>query len=70
LAHAQHYGRSGAGRRNGKDHFQTEIRELLKTLAQKRKGKTVLERLFQPQPEMRPLFRVFMEGLDVKRCLA
>src|SRR6185436_6372079 len=41
------------GRRNGEDHFQSEIRELPETLAEKRIGKTVLERLFQPQLEMR-----------------
>ena len=51
------------GRRNGEDHFQTEIRELPKTLAEKRSGKTVLERLFQPQPETRRLFSVLMAGL-------
>ena len=51
------------GRRNGKDHFQAEIRELPETLAEKRAGKTVLERLFQPQPKTRRLFGVLMAGL-------
>jgi predicted acylesterase/phospholipase RssA len=51
------------GRRNGKDHFQAEIRELPETLAEKRNGKTVLERLFQPQPKTRRLFGVLMAGL-------
>jgi predicted acylesterase/phospholipase RssA len=50
-------------RRNGEDHFQIEIRELPNTLAEKRGGKTVLERLFQPQPKTRRLFGVLMAGL-------
>jgi predicted acylesterase/phospholipase RssA len=51
------------GRRNGKDHFQTEIRKLPETLAELRTGKTVLERLFQPEPQTQRLFGVLMAGL-------
>src|SRR5262249_31536735 len=51
------------GRRNGKDHFQTEIRKLPETLAELRTGKTVLERLFQPEPPTQRLFGGVMAGL-------
>jgi hypothetical protein len=51
------------GAKHGKDLFQTEIKGLPGKLSTKKDGKTVLERLFQPQAETRRLFRVLMSGL-------
>ena len=51
------------GAKHGKDPFQTEIKGLPGKLSEKKDGKTVLERLFQPQAETRRLFRVLMSGL-------
>jgi len=51
------------GVRNGNDQFQTRIKGLPSELATEVSGKTVLERLFQPQKSMRRLFRVLMAGL-------
>jgi hypothetical protein len=38
------------GAKGGENHFQSDIKTLSGTLATKKRGKTVLERLFQPQP--------------------
>jgi len=54
------------GARKGKDHFQTLIADLPKRLGTKKKGKTELERLFQPQRSTRRLFRVLLSGLGHK----
>ncbi|MGH6826872.1 patatin-like phospholipase family protein, partial [Methyloceanibacter sp.] len=51
------------GRKHGEDHFQSDIRGLPERLGTKRKNKTELERLFQPQPETSRLFKVLMSGL-------
>lgn len=52
------------GAKGGEDHFQTRFKELPGELAQLKEGKSVLERLFQPQAETRRLFRVLMAGLE------
>jgi predicted acylesterase/phospholipase RssA len=52
------------GVRNGKDHFQTRFKGLPGELADLKDGKSVLERLFQPQAETRRLFNVLMAGLE------
>jgi predicted acylesterase/phospholipase RssA len=46
--------------KRGHDKFQTRIKSHPQDLASKRDGKTVNERLFQPQPSTRRLFNVFM----------
>jgi predicted acylesterase/phospholipase RssA len=51
------------GVRNGNDQFQTRIKGLPSELATEVSGKTVLERLFQPQKSMRRLFGVLMASL-------
>jgi Patatin-like phospholipase len=51
------------GRKHGEDHFQTDIKGLPARLGTKKKCKTELERLFQPQPETGRLFKVLMSGL-------
>lgn len=51
------------GARNGVDRFQDRIKGLPRELGTKVRGKTKLERLFQPQPETRRLFRLLMAGL-------
>jgi hypothetical protein len=51
------------GTKVGQDHFQTRLKHLPEELSEIRDGKTVLERLFQPQPGTRRLFRVLMAGL-------
>jgi predicted acylesterase/phospholipase RssA len=51
------------GAKNGEDHFQTRLKNLPDELAKHKDGKSVLERLFQPEPGTRRLFRVFMAGL-------
>jgi len=51
------------GAKTGEDHFQTRLKQLPEELSETRIGKTVLERLFQPQPNTRRLFRVLMAGL-------
>jgi predicted acylesterase/phospholipase RssA len=51
------------GTKIGQDHFQTRLKHLPEELSEIRDGKTVLERLFQPQPGTRRLFRVLMAGL-------
>jgi predicted acylesterase/phospholipase RssA len=47
----------------GHDHFQTRIKSHPQELAAKRDGKTVLERLFQPQKGTRRLFKLLMSWL-------
>ena len=49
--------------RRGHDHFQTRIKTHPQDLASTRDGKTVLQRLFQPQPSTRRLFSVLMVSL-------
>src|SRR5262245_7136803 len=51
------------GTKTGQEHFQTRLKQLPEELSEIRDGKTVLERLFQPQPGTRRLFRVLMGGL-------
>jgi len=51
------------GSKTGPNHFQTRLKRLPEELSETRDGKTVLERLFQPQPGTRRLFRVLMAGL-------
>jgi predicted acylesterase/phospholipase RssA len=51
------------GAKNGEDHFQTRLKNLPDQLAKDKDGKSVLERLFQPQPGTRRLFRVFTASL-------
>src|SRR6516225_6671545 len=51
------------GAKRGQDPFQTRIKNLPEQLAIRKDDKTVLERLFQPQPSTRRLFRVLMGGL-------
>jgi len=51
------------GVRNGEGHFQMRFKKLPDELAEERDGKSVLERLFQPQPGTRRLFKVLMAGL-------
>ena len=51
------------GTKTGQDHFQTRLKQLPEELSEIRDGKTVLERLFQPQLKTRRLFRVLMAGL-------
>jgi predicted acylesterase/phospholipase RssA len=51
------------GARQGKNHFQTRFKNLPSELGEQKKGKTVLERLFQPEPSTRRLFRLLMSGL-------
>jgi len=51
------------GAKSGQDHFQTRLKQLPGELSETRDGKPVLERLFQPQPGTRRLFRVLMAGL-------
>jgi predicted acylesterase/phospholipase RssA len=51
------------GAKHGKDPFQTGIKGLPGKLSEMKDGKTVLERLFQPQKETRRLFRVLMSSL-------
>jgi Patatin-like phospholipase len=51
------------GTKIGQDHFKTRLKHLPEELSEIRDGKTVLERLFQPQPGTRRLFRVLMAGL-------
>ncbi|MDJ0513311.1 MAG: patatin-like phospholipase family protein [Methyloceanibacter sp.] len=53
------------GRRKGvePDPFQDQIATLPRKLGTKVKGKTTLERLFQPQQQTRALFRVLMSSL-------
>jgi predicted acylesterase/phospholipase RssA len=41
------------GSKTGPDHFQTRLKRLPEELSETRDGKTVLERLFQPQPGTR-----------------
>ena len=48
---------------NGEDHFQTRFEKLPVELAEEKDGKSVLQRLFQPQPGTRRLFQVLMAGL-------
>src|SRR4029453_8008122 len=52
------------GTKIGQDHFQTRLKHLPEELSEIRDGKTVLERLFQPQPGTRRLFRVLMAGVE------
>ncbi len=49
--------------KRGHDKFQTKIKTHPQDLASKKDGKTVYERLFQPQPSTRRLFNVFMASL-------
>jgi predicted acylesterase/phospholipase RssA len=51
------------GAKHGQDHFQTRLKDLPKELAEQKDGKTVLERLFQPQESTAALFNVLMAGL-------
>src|SRR6476660_447651 len=51
------------GAKTGQDHFQTRLKQLPEEISETRDGKPVLERLFQPQPSTRRLFRVLMAGL-------
>jgi len=53
------------GAKHGENHFQTDIKGLPDRLGTKpkKKKKTELERLFQPQPETCRLFKVLMSGL-------
>jgi hypothetical protein len=51
------------GVKTGQGHFQTRFKQLPEELSEEKDGKTVLERLFQPQPGTRRLFRVLMGGL-------
>jgi predicted acylesterase/phospholipase RssA len=51
------------GTKTGQDHFRTRLKQLPEELSEIRDGKTVLERLFQPQLKTRRLFRVLMAGL-------
>jgi predicted acylesterase/phospholipase RssA len=53
------------GSKSGQDHFQTRIKALPEELAKRphKDDKTVLERLFQPQPSTRRLFQVLMASL-------
>jgi predicted acylesterase/phospholipase RssA len=48
------------GAKKGHDLFQTRLKRLPEELSEVRYGKTVLERLFQPQPETRRLFRLLL----------
>ncbi len=57
------------GARAGKDHFQSRIKGLPVELGGVRQGRTVLERLFQPAPGMRRLFRLLMGSLRWKTML-
>ena len=50
-------------RETDQDPFQT-LKNLPEELATEKDGKTVLERLFQPDPGMEPLFRVLMASLQ------
>ena len=51
------------GAKHGKNHFDKRFRDLPEELSEKKDGKTLLERLFQPQAETRRLFHVLMSGL-------
>ena len=51
------------GANTGHDRFQ-KIYELPKKLAKLKDGKSVLERLFQPQPGTSRLFSLLMSGLE------
>lgn len=51
------------GAKTGEDHFQTRLKNLPGELATLKDGKSVLERLFQPQPTTRRLFALLMSGL-------
>lgn len=51
------------GAKHGQDHFQTRLKNLPGELATLKDGKSVLERLFQPQETTEALFRVLMAGL-------
>jgi hypothetical protein len=57
------------GVNTGHDHFQT-IYDLPEKLAEVKDGKSVLERLFQPQQSTRRLFRLLMSGLERERPVA
>ena len=52
------------GAKNGTGHFQTRFKGLPGELAEIKDGKSVLERLFQPQAETRNLFSVLMAALE------
>ncbi|HEU0017577.1 MAG TPA: patatin-like phospholipase family protein [Methyloceanibacter sp.] len=57
------------GVNTGHDHFQ-KIYRLPEKLADLKDGKSVLERLFQPQQSTRRLFRLLMSGLEREGPLA
>ena len=57
------------GAKHGEGHFETRFKQLPEELATVKGGKSVLERLFQPQAETRRLFKVLMSGLR-RECLA
>ena len=50
--------------KRGHDIFQTRIKTHPQELAETRDGKTIFERLFQPQPCTRRLFNVFRASLE------
>jgi Patatin-like phospholipase len=58
------------GARHGDNHFKTRFKELPQELSKKEGGKTVLERLFQPQSGTRRLFDVLMSGLGRENKVA
>jgi predicted acylesterase/phospholipase RssA len=49
--------------KRGRDQFQTRIKNHPQELASVKDGKTLLARLFQPQPSTRRLFNVFMASI-------
>ena len=59
------------GAKKGKDSFPTRLKSLPEELSEvDADGKTVLERLFQPQPGTSRLFRVFMASIGEENLLA
>jgi len=53
----------------GEDHFKTRFKKLPDELGEEKDGKSVLERLFQPQPGTRRLFQVLMAALGRRHWL-
>lgn len=58
------------GARHGEDRFQTDIKDLPKDFGTPLRGKTRLERLFQPQAGTARIFRVLMASLGHKTARA